>query len=300
MFLLYILPPGWCPVDELDFQLIGALCRDPLAGHEALGRAIGRSASAVRKRLDTLTNAGVLDGYVAVPDAGALGRHGVGAAWRTIVPAARLLEIPGTVWAGTTIDGSAGALAYVEDREAWVRRATAVAGSDAQEVFETSAYTGPTLGPLDLRVLRAVVQAPRSDAVALAGQCGLSAKTVRSRRAAMMESGAVRIEPVIYGERGGSITFQISTSCDTRLRPAVARALQEVVPLGDVGPMHCLLAQAPTLAEKARRLAEVRALGVEFTEVLLNDDFTWNTHAFMAIIDGELEKWTRVRKATAQ
>ncbi len=287
-------------MDELDFQLIGALCREPLASHESLARTIGRSASAVRKRLQALTDAGVLDGLVAVPDAGALRRAGVGAAWRTLVPAARLLEIPGTVWAGTTIDGAAGALAYVEDPEAWVRRATAVAGSDAQEVFETSAYTGPALGPLDLRVLRALVQAPGSDAVALAGRCGLSAKTVRSRRAAMMESGAVRIEPVIYGERGGSITFQISTSCDKKLRPAVAQALQDVVPLGDVGPMHCLLAQAPTLAEKARRLAEVRALGVDFVEVLLNDDFTWKIDAFVAMIDAELQEWRRAAAPTQQ
>ncbi len=279
-------------VDPLDFQLIGALCKEPLATHEALARAIGRSASAVRKRIGALTEAGVLDGFVAVPDAGALSRKGIGAAWRVLAPTQGLLQIPGTVWAGTTIDGSSGALAFVDDPDAWLGQASAAVGHEVHEVYHTTAYEGPALGPLELKVLRALVQDPRADAAALADRCGLSAKTVRSRRAAMMDSGAVRIEPVIYGERGGSITFQISTSCDSRLLPAVKAALGQHVQLADVGPLHCILSQAPSLAEKAKRLAEVRALGVDFMEVLLNDDFTWNTDAFVAMIDAELAKWS--------
>lgn len=288
--------PGWPIVDARDFELVGALCQDPLATHEALARGIGRSASAVRKRLQSLHDAGILDGFVAVPDAGALQRKGLGVSWRVLASALDLLAIPGTVWAGTTIDGSSGALAYVHDTDAWLKAAVDTVGHDAEEVFETQTYSGPPLGRMDLRVLRAILEAPRADAVSLAEASGLSAKTVRKRREALLESGAVRIEPVIFGERSGSIMFQISTSCEPRLLPAVKKALVDHAQLPDIGSLHCILSQAPSLAEKAKRLQAIRDLGVDFVEVLLNDDFTWNTAGVVAIIDDEIAKWDSARR----
>jgi len=57
----------------LDHQIIAQLKRDARSSFRAIGELIGLSAPAVKRRVDRLEDAGVIQGYAAVVDPGATG-----------------------------------------------------------------------------------------------------------------------------------------------------------------------------------------------------------------------------------
>ena len=61
-------------MDDIDGALIAALRRDARASWAELGRAVGLSGPSVTERVGRLERAGVITGYHAAVDPGALGR----------------------------------------------------------------------------------------------------------------------------------------------------------------------------------------------------------------------------------
>ncbi len=278
-------------VDALDFRILAELCTDPLATHEALGRSIERSASSVRKRIDTLEQQGVLRGFEAKPAAEPLGLKGTGAGWDAPVSLDDLFAVEGTIWAGDTIDGQTGAIGYAADTDAWIDAASQVATRRPVLVAPIDAYDGPTLGPLDLRVLRAMVEQPTARAEVLAQLCGLSAKTVRTRRATLLRTRAIRVEPIIRPDHTDAIAYYVYVQCDRSHLAAVLAALKEAVLFSSDGGVACIFCRASSLREKAERLAAARALGVEPIEVVQNQNSTLNKAAILSMIDARLAMW---------
>lgn len=60
-------------MDVLDQQILGCLLRDARAPFASVGKEIGLSASAVKRRVDRLRETGVIRGFTAVVDPSALG-----------------------------------------------------------------------------------------------------------------------------------------------------------------------------------------------------------------------------------
>src|SRR2546425_12286248 len=54
-------------VDERDFQLLAHLLKEPLASNEELGRRVRLSGTAVKTRLEGLTEEGVFGGLYGIP-----------------------------------------------------------------------------------------------------------------------------------------------------------------------------------------------------------------------------------------
>lgn len=61
-------------VDDLDGEIVEILRRDGRATFEAIGAAVGLSASATKRRVDRLERTGVIRGYSAVVDDSRLSR----------------------------------------------------------------------------------------------------------------------------------------------------------------------------------------------------------------------------------
>lgn len=59
--------------DELDLQIVQHLLRDGRAPYAEIGRAVGLSVSATKRRVDRLVDEDVIRGFTAVVDASALG-----------------------------------------------------------------------------------------------------------------------------------------------------------------------------------------------------------------------------------
>ena len=106
-------------MDRIDEQVVGCLLRDGRATYAEIGSQVGLSAPAVKRRVDKLLAEGVLRGFTAVVDPGALG-------WTTEayvevfctgnVPPAQLtkaLEKVPEVVGACTVSGAADALVQV-------------------------------------------------------------------------------------------------------------------------------------------------------------------------------------------
>lgn len=263
---------------------------DPLGTHEKWGRAIQRSASTVRKRLAALIERRILQGFSARPVAEVLGLQAVGATWDTAVDLDALFALEGTVMGGTTIDGKTHVGAYCDDPGAWLAAASDLAGRDPTMTIPGPPYTGPAMGPLELRVMTALVQAPRGSAEELAAICGLSAKTVRKRRDAIVAAGAVEIEPVVRIGRSGAIAYHVHVHCRREDAGAVFAALEETSRGYDGCPFLCVYARGDTVEELAQRLEDVRALGHDM-EIIHEHELRYQNEALLAMIERALEAW---------
>ncbi len=60
-------------MDTLDHQIVAQLVADARSSYAEIGGIVGLSAPAVKRRVDKLLDAGVLRGFTAVVDPGALG-----------------------------------------------------------------------------------------------------------------------------------------------------------------------------------------------------------------------------------
>ncbi|TVP68291.1 MAG: Lrp/AsnC family transcriptional regulator [Nitriliruptor sp.] len=60
-------------LNDIDRQIVAHLQRDARASYRAIGDAVGLSAPAVKRRVDRLVDAGVIEGFTAVTDPRALG-----------------------------------------------------------------------------------------------------------------------------------------------------------------------------------------------------------------------------------
>jgi DNA-binding Lrp family transcriptional regulator len=60
-------------LDDLDREIVAWLSREGRASYRTIGDAIGLSAPAVKRRVDRLLDAGVIEGFAAVIDARSLG-----------------------------------------------------------------------------------------------------------------------------------------------------------------------------------------------------------------------------------
>lgn len=278
-------------MDRLDFQLLAELCKDPVITHEALAHSIGRSSSTVRKRIRSLSDRGILKGFSAIPAPEVLGLKGIGAAWNFTVSLEKIGALPGTVWTGNTVEGQSGALGYVTDTQVWLRATEQVTRHPPSQTYPLALYKGPLIGPLDLRTLHAMVRRPNGTVTELARLSGLSTKTISTRRGELNASGAVSVEPDIRAEISEAIVYHISVVCGDDMLPAVQNTLREAIPYGGTGAVACLICRASTLREKAERIAAVRRLGVECTEITQHQSFEYNTHALLEMIESALATW---------
>lgn len=60
-------------LDDSDRRIVARLSRDGRASYREVGAEVGLSAPAVKRRVDRLRDAGVIEGFAAVVDPGALG-----------------------------------------------------------------------------------------------------------------------------------------------------------------------------------------------------------------------------------
>ncbi|MGH3933131.1 MAG: Lrp/AsnC family transcriptional regulator [Pseudonocardiaceae bacterium] len=106
-------------MDALDQQIVARLVANARSSYAEIGGVVGLSAPAVKRRVDKLLDAGVLRGFTAVVDPGALGWGTdafVEVHCRSNVPPTRIragLEPLAEVVAAYTVSGAADAIVHL-------------------------------------------------------------------------------------------------------------------------------------------------------------------------------------------
>lgn len=278
-------------MDRTDFALLGHLSKDPLATYQELSHAISRSEASVRKRVRSLMDRQILQGFIAAPGPEILGIDGVGGQWEATISPEDLFALDGTFMVGQTIEGTTITAAYTPAREAWIADVTRLAGRPPTKLDPLGRYDGPVLGPLDLRVLRALVESPRGSATELAELSGLSPRTVSNRREALLKTRAVVVWPMIKPTHSGAIFYHLHVTCRPDQVGPVRQALKESIQVGEPNPVLCVYCLADDLDQQARRVSAVRALGVEKIEFIHEDVWLYRRDVVLKKVDDALAKW---------
>ncbi|GEM_PF-2379911 len=298
-------------MDERDCRILMALVRSPFESYESLGREIGTSGTAVRARLDRLARAGVFLGFACGPSAIALRRHArlaVYAPGVDDVDARDLLLAPEVAWAASAYPSATVAMLYREDPEAPLPAELArVTGREAPDALVTpndprELAERPPLSPLDWRVLRAVMDAPRGTARALADATGLTPRTVRERRDRMLREGDLMAFPATDATREeGAILYNayVNVAAPEDLRALRLANAQRMVTHHDP-PGTFLVGYARTYAEAHVAEEKLRALpGATHVTFSVPQGTFVARERLASWVDAEIRRWDKARRRPA-
>lgn len=291
--------------DDVDFQILAHLLREPFASNEALGRAVDLTGTTVRARLEKLRTSGVLRGFRLVPSPETLGRvHEIWSypAVRNAPAVARVIEVEDVAWASEWHDGGWTIHGFVtrEGRETPPELDATLGVQGVNKHADAEAITrdrprNTVLSPLDWRLLAALLEEPRATAVTLAERSGLSPKLVRKRRANLHANGHMTILPEIgYGAARGFVLFDLLLVLDE----PIGRAANDLVPEGVVIKSNksppstfffCRAGSVQEITKLEHRLSD--APGVERVEALFPMQREYATARFRTWIDEQNRRW---------
>ncbi len=285
--------PPCLNVDAVDFHILGALSREPLRAKESIAQDVRLSSGAVRKRLARLAADGVLQGWQATPCADLFGRRGLGLAFEASLDLAALIELPDVVYAADSVDGLSGVLGNPEEPGDWQDCIESHAGQPATHAAPTPPRPIPEPGPLQWKVLRALLDNPVSPAAVLGRKAGLGSKTAGRVRAELMQ-GAVDIQPLLRPSRTGATAFHAYLEGHDKALGQAMNALEETIEVAAYAGSRYVFCRAASLQEQASRMAAVRRIdGITRADLVLNRDFVFATRRVRGWIDDELARWRR-------
>lgn len=293
-----------------DLDLLAALFEDPFTSYAELGRRLGMTGQGARKRVVRLQEEGVLRGFVATPVPAIFDREGlVLTVQEAALEVPEALELPDVVLGGRTLEGLSSVVGYVPPGAEATRRAAWRSALGGQAVVYEGAYRPatdpPPLGPLEWRVLRALLVDPRASLAALAEATGLTPRTVGDKRRGLIDQGAVEVTPVVGPSETGRLFFHLAVigyegsprSLAARF-PGAVLTERTRVPGGGPGAEDAILfCQASSLADQHRMVRKVQGLpGVQTAIVYLMAEYRVHTERLIGWIDEALDAWSAARR----
>jgi len=300
-------------VDERDFQLLANLLKEPLASNEELGRRVRLSGTAVKTRLEGLAEEGVFGGLYGIPAPEVFQRQRHVYVFRGERVNAnaphKAIQIDPVVSVHLRQDGNLPAILYeppnesADPPEELVRTFGAPAFSVLPRPFQAPPK-GTVLSPIDWRVMRPLIREPRMPIRTLAERTGLSPKTVRRHRDALLRDGAFTIEVHVRGARArGLLLYNLWLTLPhlpARDRHAILTKLPRcvVVNVMQEPPAIYLFCRADAYSDvladetMAKELAGTDRFGLVFPL-----DTAFATDRLESWVDAELARWSSRRGA---
>ncbi|HII40496.1 MAG TPA: AsnC family transcriptional regulator [Thermoplasmata archaeon] len=298
-------------MDDADFRLLAHLFRDPFASYRELGQELALSGPAARNRLERLAESGVLRGFQVLPSAEVMGRTHV--MWEYPEPrerpeSSKVLTIEDVAWAVEWHDNSWTVHAFVrrprERPPATLDALMGAPGRAAHPLAETDpgvADPDAVLSPLDWRLIAALATEPRATAVRLAQESGLSPKSVRARRAALVERGRLQVIPrVAYAASRGVILFDLLVMLS---RPADEPSIRRMIPTGVLlranrsppsGFFFCRADSVHAISDLERRVAGLPGVSRVVSRFPKSREYAGDR--IRAWVDAKNEEWAQARR----
>ncbi len=290
-----------------DLRIIGALFLDPFASHARIGRRVGITGEAVRKRLANLAQDGVLPGFVATPTPAIFGREGV--AFGVDVTDATLeeaLALEDVVTVGQTLEGILGLIGFVPPGTVDERTAAWAESLRATRVRYRMPYrqevTPGVPGPLEWRTLDAMLDDPRRSLESLAEATGLTARTVARRRDALIDQQMVEVTPHLGPSTSGRLFFHLGLmgytgSTEEALRALPGTIVSERMDRSAASPglfLYCQVDSLPAQSDLIARAARIP--GVQQVQPYLMTDYRLNRERVHGWIQDEIARWNTAKR----
>lgn len=290
-------------MDEVDFRILIALYRAPLQSVRNLAREVAMSAPSVAARLSRLEERGIVNGFVALPNARLFGRREIvlrfAGVWRR-ADALRLIGLEDVAVVSHKVDGGFTVIVWPDGHRSVLDQVADQLGAEPSDRLEAEAPELREPSPLDWRVLRACVLKPRHTTRELVSMTGLSAKTALRHRDSLLASRALSIQPRPgnFGSPGEVVYLLVvrGTAAEHVLRSRLGDCfvLQFTDPPGSY-----VLCHATDVADMVARMERLRhADGVSDVEVSLNREVFVNDAMFLARIDERIRFWNRARSGS--
>jgi DNA-binding Lrp family transcriptional regulator len=300
-------------VDERDFQLLANLLKEPLASNEELGRRVRLSGTAVKTRLERLTEEGVFGGLYGIPAPEVFQRQRHVYVFRgervNATAPHKAIQIDPVVSVHLRQDGNLPAILYEPPGEAadppeeLVRTFGPPSFSVLPRPFQAPPK-GAVLSPIDWRVMRPLIREPRMPIRTLAERTRLSPKTVRRHRDALLRDGALTIEVHVRGARArGLLLYNLWLTLPhmpARDRHAILTKLPRcaVVNVMQEPPAIYLFCRADSYADVLADEAMAKELaGADRSGLVFPLDTAFATDRLESWVDAELARWSSRRGA---
>ena len=300
-------------VDERDFQLLAYLLKEPLASNEELGRRVRLSGTAVKTRLEGLTEEGVFGGLYGIPAPEVFQRQRHVYIFRgervNATAPHKAIQIDPVVSVHLRQDGNLPAILYeppgepTNPPEELVRTFGQPVFSVLPRPFEAPPK-GTVLSPIDWRVMRPLIREPRMPIRILAERTRLSPKTVRQHRDALLRDGALTIEVHVRGARArGLLMYNLWLNLPhlpARDRHAILTKLPRcvVVNVMQEPPAIYLFCRADAYSDVLADEAMAKELaGTDRAGLVFPLDTAFATDRLESWVDEELVRWSSRRGA---
>ena len=286
-------------MDRTDFRLLAEIHKDALQSTRSLARAAKITPPAAHARLRKLEQQGILRGFAAYLDPSVFGkqecivRFAGPHAREACLSAAREEDV---VLVAHKVDGGVTALVWLDERSDVVERLTRLFDAKPSYQTRTPARAVPELSPLDWRVLRACIDAPKHTTRELVEASGLSARTAVKRRDALLASRVLSIKPNTGLLAGSGDVVYTMGLFGTIPFASVRKLLGECMVLNtfEDPPSRYLLGRADDLADAIARTEALRkAPGVVGVELSLNRDLWFRPETLRDAVDAKLAAWGR-------
>jgi DNA-binding Lrp family transcriptional regulator len=295
-------------MDLRDFEILYELQRNPFASYAAIGRAVRVSAPAVKSRLDRLERDGVYRGMYVIPRPQSLRRIWHIFAYTNVDPTLDVQQVLSvdnvvSVWWGD----SGEYMVNTFDRSGDLRPPKSLRKVIGQEAVGVVSLDPPSpgpnvefeLSPLDWRVVDALIDAPRSSLVALSTRTGLSPRTVRRRREALLSKQLILALPgldtskepglIVYG---GYVGVRKLEDLDSINLPGLVIFRRLYNP-----PAAWFMGHSETYSELQSTERRLRASpGVVSVNIGPSRPASFATHRIHSWIRAEIRRWEPARR----
>lgn len=284
-------------MDSKDFRILVALYENARQSYRSLGQRISLSAPAVRDRLRRLQDRGILQGYWLYPDPAILNRNDLmifyKGDWKR-EDALKALSVDDVVFVAWKLDGGLSVQTWPLDPKKPVKDLTAALGARPVAQTFTEARAHSKVGPIEWRIMDALVDDPIVPFDDLVEKTGLSPKTVRKHLRSMIQTETIFIMPRLGSlADSGELVYHLAVTGKAgfgELRQVLGEAF--LISSSHRPPMKYLLCRADDLSDVTSRTQAARKLpGVESVELTLSRELLVSKDFLHAKIREKIKEW---------
>ena len=288
-------------MDSKDFRLIVALYGNARQSYRSLGQRVSLSAPAVRDRLKRLEDRRILQGYWLYPDPAIFNRNDLmifyNGDWKR-EDALKALSVDDVVFVTWKLDGALSIQTWPLDPKKTVKDLSASLDARPSGQTFTEAQVHPRVGPIDWRIMDALVDDPTMPFEQIVAETGISPKTVRKRLQSLIQTETIFILPRLGSlADSGELVYHLAVTGNigfNDLRRVLGEAL--LISSSNRPPMKYLLCKANDLSDVTSRTQAARKLpGVQAVELTLNRELLVGREFLHTLIREKIREWENSR-----